>query len=40
MKIKVIYTPDEDNWGQYAGVMTELTTKEGILSIDFAGGIF
>jgi len=38
MKIKVTHTPDEDNWGQYAGVMTELTTNEGILSVDFAGG--
>jgi hypothetical protein len=38
MKIKVTHTTDEDNCGQYAGVMTELTTNEGILSVNFAGG--
>lgn len=38
MKIRIIHTPDEENWGQYAGVETELTTNEGTKSVNFAGG--
>jgi hypothetical protein len=38
MKIKTIHKKDEENWGQYAGVETILTTEEGETSVNFAGG--
>lgn len=38
MKIKVIHTPNEEDWGQYAGVETQITTNEGTKSVNFAGG--
>lgn len=38
MKIKVIHTPDKDNYGQYEGVETIITTNEGTESVSFAGG--
>lgn len=38
MKIKVIHTPDEENWGEREGVETMLTTNEGTKSAEFRGG--
>ena len=38
MKITVIHTPDEDNYGQYEGVETQVETKDGSMSVDFSGG--
>jgi hypothetical protein len=38
MKIIITHTPDEDNWGQYEGVSTEIITNEGTSSVSFSGG--
>jgi hypothetical protein len=38
MKIIITHTPDEDNWGQYEGVETEIITNEGASSVSFFGG--
>jgi len=38
MKIKVARISNEDNWGQGAGIITELTTNEEKLSFYFAVG--
>lgn len=38
MKITVTHTPDEDNWGQYAGVQTKIETEDGSMSVNFSGG--
>ena len=38
MKIKVIHTPDEENWGEREGVETMVITNEGTKSVEFRGG--
>ena len=38
MKITVIHTSDDDDYGQYAGVETLLETKDGSVSVSFSGG--
>lgn len=36
--IIIEHYPDEEDWGQYAGVSTQITTNEGTQSVGFYGG--